>query len=309
MDQENHPLNIIKEREPLPSWLHRKLPSKKEYSVTDNLINQKMLATVCEEAKCPNRFECYSKKTATFLLLGKICTRACGFCEIGYSKTPPPLDPLEGKKVAESVTTLGLKHVVLTQVARDDLEDGGASSIVNTIKEIRKAQPCCTIEVLISDLQGNMDAIDLILGEKPEIFNYNVETVRRLSPKVRHKATYERTIEILTRAKRKLPESFIKSGLMLGLGEEDYEIEETLQDLHSIGIDIVTMGQYLKPSKRKLSVKEYVHPDKFASWKVKGEELGIPFIYSGPYVRSSYNAGAVFDKLRSLGDSESPLGS
>lgn len=296
--ESNHPLNIIKEKEPLPHWLHRNLPSKSEYSVTDNLINEKMLATVCEEAKCPNRFECYSKKTATFLLLGKTCTRACGFCEIGFSKTPPPLDPLEGKKVAESVTTLGLKHVVLTQVARDDLEDGGASSIVNTIREIRKANPSCTIEVLTSDLQANMDAIDSIFAQKPEIFNYNVETVRRLTPKVRHKATYERTLTILKRAKKMLPDSFIKSGLMLGLGEEDYEIEETLQDLHAIGIDIVTIGQYLKPSKRKLSVKEYVHPEKFDSWKIKGEQIGIPFVYAGPYVRSSYNAGAVFDQLK-----------
>lgn len=294
----DNPLKILKEREPLPPWLHRKLPSLAEYSVTDNLINEKMLATVCEEAKCPNRFECYSKKTATFLLLGKICTRACGFCEIGFSKAPPPLDPLEGKKVAESVITLGLKHVVLTQVARDDLEDGGAVSIVNTIREIRKARPSCTIEVLTSDLQGNFDALDLIFAEKPEIFNYNIETVRRLTPKVRHKATYDRTLAILTRAKKRLPKSFIKSGLMLGLGEEDYEIQESLQDLKDLGIDIVTMGQYLKPSKRKLSVKEYIHPEKFDYWKRQGEDIGIPFVHAGPYVRSSYNAGEVFDTLK-----------
>ena len=295
---DDNPLKILKEREPLPPWLHRKLPSRAEYSVTDNLINEKMLATVCEEAKCPNRFECYSKKTATFLLLGKICTRACGFCEIGYSKSPPPLDPLEGKKVAESVITLGLKHVVLTQVARDDVEDGGAASIVNTIREIRKARPSCTIEVLTADLQGNFDALDLIFAEKPEIFNYNIETVRRLTPKVRHKATYDRTLAILTRAKKRLPKSFIKSGLMLGLGEEDYEIQESLQDLKDLGIDIVTMGQYLKPSKRKLSVKEYVHPEKFDYWKRQGEDIGIPFVHAGPYVRSSYNAGEVFETLK-----------
>ena len=295
----DNPLNIIdQEASKLPSWLHRKLPNKAQYSVTDDLINDKMLATVCEEAKCPNRFECYSKKTATFLLLGKICTRACGFCEIGFSKAPPPIDPLEGKKVADSCKKLGLKHVVLTQVARDDREDGGAASIVDTIRQIRKENPGATIEVLTSDLHGNMDALDMILDEKPEIFNYNIETVHRLTPRVRHKATYERTLHILRHAKKRLPDSFIKSGIMLGLGEEDHEIEQTLSDLVAVGVDIVTMGQYMRPSRKKLAVKSYVTPEKFDFWKTKGEELGIHHVYSGPYVRSSYNAGEVFDKLK-----------
>ncbi len=292
-----NPLNILKEKEPLPSWLHRNLPSRLEYSITDNLIAEKMLATVCEEAKCPNRFECYSKKTATFLLLGKICTRACGFCEIGYSKSPPPPDPEEPRKVAESVKILGLVHVVLTQVARDDLEDGGAKAIVNIINEIRRQNPKCTIEVLTSDFQGNVEALDLILDAKPEIFNYNIETVHRLTPRVRHKATYTRTLDILKKAKDSLPQSFIKSGIMLGLGEEDHEILETLQDLHDVGVDIVTMGQYLQPSKKKLLVKSYIHPDRFSYWKKQGELLGIPFVYAGPYVRSSYNASEVFNRL------------
>ncbi|MCH9811689.1 lipoyl synthase [bacterium] len=298
--ENDHPLKVLKEKAPLPSWLHRKLPSQKEYSITDNLINEKMLATVCEEAKCPNRFECYSKKTATFLLLGKICTRACGFCEIGYSKNPPALDAKEGKKVAESVVTLGLNHVVLTQVARDDLLDGGAGAIANTIREIRKARPSCTIEVLTSDYHGNREALDIVLAEKPEIFNYNIETVRRLTPKVRHKATYDRTLSILAHAKKTLPESFIKSGLMLGLGEEDYEIEEALKDLLNTGVHIVTMGQYMQPSKKKLRVKEYIHPEAFQKWKIRGEDLGIPFVHAGPYVRSSYNAQEVFERLRQL---------
>ena len=250
-----NPLKIIKEREALPPWLHRKLPKQEHYSVTDNLINEKMLATVCEEAKCPNRFECYSKKTATFLLLGKICTRACGFCEIGFSKSPPHLDKEEGKKVAQSVLTLGLQHVVLTQVARDDLKDGGASSIVNTIKEIRNAKPECTIEVLTSDYHGNFDALDLILAEKPEIYNYNIETVHRLTPKVRHKATYERTLSILSRAKETLTESFIKSGIMLGLGEEDYEVEETLQDLKEVGVGYCDHGTISKTLKEEARSK------------------------------------------------------
>jgi len=293
----DNPLAIIDERSTLPSWLHRKMPNKAQYSVTDNLINEKMLATVCEEAKCPNRFECYSKKTATFLLLGKICTRACGFCEIGFSKAPPPLDPEEGRKVSESVKTLGLKHVVLTQVARDDLEDGGAASIVNTINEIRKMNEDATIEVLTSDFHGNIDALDLILSAQPEIFNYNLETVRRLTPKVRHKATYDRTLFILRHAKKHLPHSFIKSGVMLGLGETEDEVFESMRDLKDVGVDIMTLGQYMRPSKRKLVVKEYVHPDKFKMFKEKGEEIGLPYVYSGPYVRSSYNASKVFDDL------------
>ena len=197
-----HPLKVLNTPSKLPSWLHRDLPKKEHYSVTDDLINEKMLATVCEEAKCPNRFECYSKKTATFLLLGKTCTRACGFCEIDFAKSPPPIDPMEGQKVADSVKKLGLKHVVLTQVARDDQEDGGAASICDTIREIRKENPHATVEVLTSDLQGNIDALDTILDEEPEIFNYNIETVHRLTPKVRHKATYERTLFILRHAKK-----------------------------------------------------------------------------------------------------------
>jgi lipoic acid synthetase len=293
-----NPLLVINNKQPLPSWLHRKLPNRLEYSVTDELINEKMLSTVCEEAKCPNRFECYSKKTATFLLLGKICTRACGFCQIGFSKTPPPLDPLEGEKVAQSVKILGLKHTVLTQVARDDLEDGGALSIVNTINEIRKLNPNCTVEVLTSDFLGNTEALDLILSAKPEIFNYNIETVQRLTPKVRHKATYERTLNILKRAKDSGNAMFTKSGLMLGLGESDKEIEDTLYDLKNAGVSIVTIGQYLQPSKGKLIVKNYITPEKFASLKEFGEGIGIDFIYSGPYIRSSYNASEVFDRVK-----------
>lgn len=294
-----HPLNILTEKSTMPSWLHRNLPSKAQYSVTDNLINEKMLATVCEEAKCPNRFECYSKKTATFLLLGKVCTRACGFCEIGFSKSPPPPDPEEPRKVAEAVQALGLKHVVLTQVARDDLEDGGASAIVSIIKQIRQINSMCTVEVLTSDFHGNIAALDLIFEAQPEIFNYNIETVQRLTPRVRHKATYERTLDILKRAKASLPKSFIKSGLMLGLGEEDHEILETLRDLQKVGVSIVTVGQYLQPSKKKLIVKSYVHPERFAYWKKQGEALGIPFVHAGPYVRSSYNASEIFDTLLS----------
>ena len=294
------PLKVLNERQPLPKWLHRKLPSKEQYSVTDNLIQEHMLSTVCEEAKCPNRFECYSKKTATFLLLGNQCTRACGFCEIGFSKTPKAPDPKEADKVAKSVEFLKLKHVVLTQVARDDLIDGGASFIANTIRKIREVNKGCTIEVLTSDFQANLDALDIIFQQKPEIFNYNLETVRRLTPKVRHKATYERTLKILAYAKKYLPHSFIKSGLMVGLGEEHYEVEQAFHDLNKVGVDIVTIGQYLRPSKRKLIVKSYVTEETFEEYKKIGENIGIKHVYSGPYVRSSYNAGEVFNKLKGM---------
>ena len=296
--QKEHPLKIIKERKPLPQWLHRSLPNKSQYSITDDVINKNMLATVCEEAKCPNRFECYSKKTATFLLLGKICTRACGFCEIGFNKNPPPLDANEPINVAKSVKALSLKHVVLTQVARDDIEDGGAQHIKNIISAIRKENPGCTIEVLTSDFQGSKHALNTIFSAQPEIFNYNIETIERLTPKVRHKATYARTLSILSEAKKTLKKSFIKSGIMLGLGEQDDEIIKTLRDLKDNGVDIVTIGQYLQPSKRKLIPKDYITPEKFDYWKQKGEKLGIPFVYSGPYVRSSYNAEEIFLRLK-----------
>lgn len=297
MNKEN-PLKVLNKRTPLPSWLHRKLPSQKDYSVTDNLIQKHMLSTVCEEAKCPNRFECYSKKTATFLLLGNICTRACGFCEIGYSKNPPPPDPMEAAKVSDSVKHLQLKHVVLTQVARDDLEDGGASFVAKTIETIRQENENVTVEVLTSDFQANLESLDTIFAQKPEIFNYNIETVRRLTPKVRHKATYERTLHILRYAKEHHPEAFIKSGLMVGLGETKEEVRQTYIDLKEVGVDIITIGQYMQPSKKKLSVKSYVHPDQFKEYEQMGRDLGISFVHAGPYVRSSYNAQEVFNTIK-----------
>ena len=257
---------------------------------THSVINEKRLYTVCEEAKCPNLLECYSKKTATFLILGKSCTRACGFCDIAYSPHPET-DPDEPEKIAHSVVQLGLKHVVITMVARDDLADGGSGHLVQVIDAIRKQSPQSTIETLTSDFDGNFEAFDALIASNPDIFNHNVETVERLSPKVRHKATYRRSLSVLSYIKSKSPESAVKSGIMVGLGEEKQEVFQTLKDLAAIGCDIVTIGQYLQASPKKLAVKEFVTPETFDEYKNYGLQIGIPNMYVGPFVRSSYNAG------------------
>ena len=231
-----------------PEWLHRKLPASTALSQTRLSIAKNRLHTVCEEAKCPNLMECYSKKTATFLIMGKGCTRACPFCDIDFSKKPVALDENEPINVANSVLELGLKHVVITMVARDDLSDGGADHLIKVMQAVRSTCPKTTLEVLTSDFQGNIAALDCVLHQRPEIFNHNIETVRRLTPKVRHTATYERSLSLLEHAKKRNAKQLVKSGLMVGLGEEKEEIFETLHDLKKNGCDIVTIGQYLKPS-------------------------------------------------------------
>lgn len=273
-----------------PSWLHRKLPEGKTVQLTTQTLQKKRLYTVCEEAKCPNLPECYSKKTATFLVLGKACTRACSFCDIDFSKNPVAPDPNEPLSVAESVKELGLSHVVLTMVARDDLPDGGANHLVQVMQAIKKACPDATLETLTSDFEGNFSSLDLVLGENPEIFNHNVETVRRLTPTIRHKATFDRSLAVLSYVKKNYPDVLVKSGIMLGLGETKDEVYSTLQELHSAGCDIVTMGQYLQASRLKVRVKEFIHPDIFTEYADYGKSLGIANIYAGPFVRSSYNA-------------------
>ncbi len=278
-----------------PSWLHRKLPKGSELKQTGQIINQHRLHTVCEEAKCPNLLECWSKKTATFLVMGKECSRNCGFCDIDFSKTPKPLEGDEPERVALSVKELGLKHVVITMVARDDLPDGGSQHLAKVIEEIRRCNDEVTIEVLTSDFAGNAAALTTVLEAQPEIFNHNIETVRSLTPRVRHKATYERTLDVLKQAalQRVNPNMKIKSGLMVGLGETEEQVFETLRDLKSIGCDIVTIGQYLQPNRQKLMVKSFVHPDQFKKYEEFGLSIGIPYLYCGPFVRSSYNANVV----------------
>lgn len=274
-----------------PSWLHRKLPKGNELWQTSQVISENRLHTVCEEAKCPNLLECWSKKTATFLIMGKACTRSCGFCDIDFTKNPVALDGNEPSRVAESVLQLGLKHVVITMVARDDLSDGGASHMVKVIEEIRKKSPSSTIEVLISDLCGNEEALKAVLGAQPEIFNHNIETIRELTPLVRHKATYDRSLHVLRFASLHRPlNMFIKSGIMVGLGESPAQVEQTLKDLYESGCDIVTIGQYLQANRHKLRVKAFIPPDQFKCYEEYGYALGFKHMYCGPFVRSSYHA-------------------
>lgn len=281
-----------------PSWLHRKLPQGSNLSTTGQILNENRLHTVCEEAKCPNILECWSKKTATFLILGKDCTRNCGFCDIDFTKTPKPPEVDEPGRIADSVKKLGLKHVVITMVARDDLSDGGANHLAAVIHEIRLHVPDTTLEVLTSDFNGNFDAVDIVLNTQPDIFNHNIETVRELTPRVRHKATYDRTLNVLkyAKSKRKNPHMLVKSGLMVGLGETQSQVHETLQDLISSNCDIVTIGQYLQPNSHKLLVKSFVTPDEFKEYELYGYHLGFKHMYCGPFVRSSYNANLVIQQ-------------
>lgn len=280
-----------------PSWLHRPMPKGKGLSETKLSVSAHRLHTVCEEAKCPNLLECWSKHTATFLIMGKACTRSCGFCDIDYSKKPPPLEEDEPERVAQSVKELQLNHVVITMVARDDLEDGGASQLKKVIERIRAINPGTSIEILSSDFMGNKEAWKTVLSIQPEIFNYNIETTRALTPKVRHTATYDRTLEFLNYLAEGEKESLIKSGFMVGLGETDEEVLQTMQDLKQAGVDIVTIGQYLQPNRHKLRVKRFVTPETFEKYKIEGEKMGLKYVYSGPFVRSSYNANLVIKQF------------
>jgi lipoic acid synthetase len=276
-----------------PSWLHRKIPSGGETFKTSSILEKYRLNTVCEEAKCPNRMECYSKKTATFLALGKECTRNCGFCDIDFSKTPKAPERDEPERIAYSVRDLGLKHVVITMVARDDLPDGGAKQIGEIIKTTRLINPGVTIEVLTSDFSGNTSSLDLVLEAKPEIFNHNIETTRAMTPRVRHKATYERSLEVLSYVKQQNKAQFVKSGIMVGLGETKEDVKQTIQDLVSAGCDIITIGHYLQASPKKLTVKSFITPEDFKEYEEFGYKVGAKYVYSGPFVRSSYNASEI----------------
>jgi lipoic acid synthetase len=272
-----------------PEWLRRSLPSGSQLKKTTDLLKGLALNTVCEEARCPNRLECYSQGTATFLVLGRECTRSCGFCSIAFSKQPPPPDSTEIERLVASVQQLQLRHVVITMVARDDLADGGASHLVAIQRALRSQCPHATVELLTSDFNGNLDALDAVLAERPEVFNHNLETVERLTPRVRHRATYRRSLALLSQAKASFT-GLLKSGLMVGLGEEREELEAALQDLAEVGCDIVTIGQYLQSDARKLRVKRFVPPEEFEQLAEYGRRLGIRQMFCGPFVRSSYHA-------------------
>lgn len=276
-----------------PAWLHRKIPPGGSLFQTESIVKKYRLNTVCEEAKCPNRLHCYSNKTATFLALGSACTRNCGFCDIDFTKQPLAPEVDEPERIALSVQELGLMHVVITMVARDDLSDGGAAHMGKIIQAIRDKNPGCSVEVLTSDFSGNFEALGIVLKHHPEVFNHNIETVRSLTPRVRHKATYDRTLQVLRFASASGDVQFVKSGLMVGLGETDEEVFETLRDLKGAGCHIVTIGHYLQASRKKLLVKSFVTPEQFKRYEEYGYSIGLTQMYSGPFVRSSFNAHEV----------------
>lgn len=274
---------------PKPDWLRIKLTTGDNYHEIKDMMRSKTLHTVCEEARCPNIYECWANRTATFMILGDICTRACRFCAV-KTGLPTELDLQEPERVAEAAVQMNLRHCVVTSVARDDLKDGGASIFAATIKAIRAKLPLCSVEVLIPDFLGNWDALRTVMDAKPDILNHNVETVERLSDRVRAKAKYARTMELLRRAKEMAPNIPTKSSIMLGLGETIEEVHRTMDDLRAVDCNILTLGQYLQPSSSHINIARYVHPDEFAQLKKDGLAKGFSHVESAPLVRSSYHA-------------------
>lgn len=280
----------------LPDWLTIRLPRPDTIKEVEQMMRGKNLHTVCESARCPNLPECWSKRTATFMILGDTCTRSCGFCAIKVGKGLE-VDPFEPLNVAKTTKDLGLKHVVVTSVARDDLKDEGAGQFAKTILALRKELPHVIVEVLTPDFKGKEECIRMVCEARPDIYNHNIETVARLHTIVRPQAKYDRTMRLLEMVKEIDPTIHTKSGIMLGLGETKDEVIETLADLRKIGVEAVTIGQYLRPTMKHLPVVEYIHPDVFAEYEKIGEEMGFAFVASGPFIRSSYNAIAFSEKI------------
>lgn len=273
-----------------PPWLKARFPTGERFGHIKDLLRDQSLHTVCEEARCPNIGECFNAGTATFMILGDTCTRACGFCAVDSGR-PEGLDLLEPYRLAKTVQSLGLDYVVITSVNRDDLPDGGASIFAAGIRSVRRLRPACEVEVLIPDFEGNAEALDVVLAAEPVVLNHNIESVPRLYPRVRPKARYDRSLALFRRAKARRPDIPVKSGLMLGLGERFEEVVQVLEDLRAAGVDLVTVGQYLRPTPKHLPVDRYVTPEEFDAVREVGERLGFAHIESGPFVRSSYHAG------------------
>ncbi|HEX9068199.1 MAG TPA: lipoyl synthase [Ktedonobacterales bacterium] len=280
------PTDDLKRR---PDWLRVRIPSGENYEELRTLMRSKALHTVCEEARCPNMAECWGHRTATFMILGSTCTRSCGFCAVATGR-PQALDWEEPRRVAEAVAQMGLKHVVITMVNRDELQDGGANLLAATIRMIRRANPDCGVEVLASDFKGSRDAMRLVLTARPDVFSHNVETVPRLYRRVRPQAIYKRSLDVLSMSKELDATVPTKTGFMLGLGETKDEVVELLRDLRTRDIDIITIGQYLQPTKEHLPIDRYVTPDEFREYARIGHEMGFRHVESGPLVRSSYHA-------------------
>lgn len=281
------------DRMPKPPWLKRRLVAGASFHRVTGLIHEGRLHTVCQEAHCPNQGECFSKGTATFLILGDLCTRNCRFCAVGHG-TPEPPDPQEPKRVAQAVKAMGLKYVVITSVSRDDLEDGGAGQFAETILEIRSAVPEAVVEVLVPDFGGSEEALRKVLKAAPQVLNHNLETVPRLYPRVRPQAEYKRSLGLLRMTRLLAPQILTKSGLMLGLGEEPREVQQVMEELLGTGCRMLTLGQYLRPSQAHLPVERYLPPEEFDSWKRIALQMGFSQVASGPFVRSSYNAGEMY---------------
>jgi len=281
---------------PRPDWLRVKFFGGERFQDLKRLMRTLDLHTVCESARCPNMGECWEHGAATFMILGDICTRACGFCAVPSGKPAGPPDKDEPYRVADAVAKMGLRYAVVTSVNRDDQPDGGAQIFARTIEEIRNRVPGCKVEVLIPDFRGDWNALETVLAAKPDVLNHNTETVPRLYRQVRKGAVYERSLELLRRSKAGHPEIPTKTGMMLGLGEEKQEVLSTIEELARQGTNILTLGQYLQPTREHLPVVRYVHPDEFREYKVLGEAMGFKHVESGPLVRSSYHA---FDQAES----------
>ena len=283
--------SISKNAATKPDWLRVKAPQFERIGNTANLLSDLKLNTVCQEASCPNIGECFASGTATFLIMGPGCTRACPYCDINFDRSKRDLDPTEPHRLAEAVSRMNLKHVVITSVNRDDLDDGGASQFFQCVSEVRKKSPETTIELLIPDLCGNWQALELVLDSKPNVLNHNIETVKSLYRKVRPQGNYQRTLDLLKRTREYFPSVYTKSGFMLGLGESDHEVLNLLSDLKNHFVDIVTIGQYLSPGPKHLPVQRFVSPSKFNFFKLFGEDnLGFMQVVSSPLTRSSYHA-------------------
>jgi lipoic acid synthetase len=281
-----------------PPWLRKRIPPLQDLQKVKSILDEGDLHTVCEEARCPNLGECFCSGTATFLILGKICTRDCGFCAVDHG-IPAPIDGTEPEKVAQAVKKMGIQYVVITSVTRDDLPDGGASLFAKTIRAIRALDPKIKVEVLIPDFQGNSSSLEIVLKETPDVLNHNIETISRLYSQVRPQTDYKRSLNLLKKSKELYPPLFTKSGFMLGLGEIQEEVLELLRDLRDVGCDFLTIGQYLQPRKDRLPVERFLPPEEFEEYKRIGEGMGFRAVASGPFVRSSFHAFEMFKTISS----------
>lgn len=294
-EKQERPDNPIK---PKPDWIKVKAPTSEEFKDIEQLMRKQKLTTVCEEAACPNIGECWKRRHASFMILGATCTRACSFCNVATGVPEKGLDLMEPVRVASAVQKMGLRHVVVTSVDRDDLEDGGASQFVKTISEIRRLSPATSVEVLTPDFKGKQGAIEAVVEARPDVFNHNLETVPRLYPTIRPGARYFTSLELLNRVKQLSPTTFTKSGLMVGLGETKAEILQVMDDLRSANVDFLTIGQYLQPTVKHAAVDRFVTPEEFASYEAIARGKGFLMVSASPLTRSSHHAGEDFEKLK-----------